>query len=1306
MPRVPFPIVGGSYSGVSKDANPQRSINLYPEYDKTGGRNILRGTPGLVEYKDMKTESLADEQITNGDFADTDTAWTLDETWAVTGEQLVKSAPESVDFEGGESTSTVLGSEMITNGAFASDATSWTLGDKWEYDSDGDRLSYVGTTGETDTSPASPECLTNGDFATGSTKWYVNSNRGAAPNLPPSPTTNTKWTFTGGNLVFQDTATTDPWNQMRGTDGEEHVWQKLSDMAVPIRDGVPYQIEITLAAGADLKGGRLEVSLGKMFNEAHKDIKTVYRRVLREECAALQIDIGEWEADQNTSPGKFWTYAPATTPTNNYRFTDPYLSTETGWSWGMVIPQSFMVDGSTSGDVVGTFRETCTPRRSSDMWCYRPDGLMPCDDADSGLRLAFVRGTESGYASFTITGISVKEIAVAAPGAAVVAEAASQAVADMVATPAEGTNYLLEYTVTATSGSVTPYLSGNAGTARSVSETYTESINCGSDGTGLEFVPSSDFVGTIDTVSMKEFPRTVTTYTHLPAPVLGSEMITNGTFTDGSDGWERDFYWKWTPDELYFEVSNDAGLLNGTFDTDTSHWIKLGSTGDAYASVSDGVLMLAAGGYVAGGIVLYQDFTTIPGGVYTVTWTFVDKGSEYGNPVSYPGFAFGFEVAGFEYWYYVAGTHSIVFTATETKYRINICCYNYSYIKFDNIIVTADVEGIQNTLTQKNASLTKDFAPENKYYMSFDISDCTAGMLTVAVGDDKRNKKVFTTNGTREMYLENVAAGSDVVFSASADFDGHLDNVSLCEAITSSSPALARQYNADMVTPVVKDHLYRVDFTVESISDGKVTVTLGGTQYTYPIVSADDYSLDIAAAEDSGLVFTADYTTEVTLDDVSVKEITYPPYQVRGLLPIGTDLYILYGPYLSKLTSAGDFSVLNEDSPMASKSGLVTMAHIKYGAGYQIMICDGSDKVAYLYDTTTSLFTVLTEGEHEFQGGGTVCAIDGYFLSNQVNGDRIYYSETTDGLSWDASDDTRAWIKTSNIQRVFAHSQLVWAFKEDSIELFYNTGEPGDATPTFGRVQGGAFNIGLLADWSVAAIKERLFWLASDKTVQMAVGQSINTVSTPQLSYQIEQMTTASDAVAYCYTEEGHDFYVISFPTADVTYVYDVSTGEWHERQSYDSDRGVDGRHRSNCYAYFRDKHVVGDFSNTKLYELDTAVYTDDGNRIIRRRVTQNVNEQNLMCFFNEFEVRFEGGVGVLSGQGSSPKAILRISKDGGHTWSSPVEATMGSRGGYGVRSVWRRLGSGRDFAAEVSVSDPVKVVAVDGHLTYEQGYA
>jgi hypothetical protein len=78
----------------------------------------------------------------------------------------------------------------------------------------------------------------------------------------------------------------------------------------------------------------------------------------------------------------------------------------------------------------------------------------------------------------------------------------------------------------------------------------------------------------------------------------------------------------------------------------------------------------------------------------------------------------------------------------------------------------------------------------------------------------------------------------------------------------------------------------------------------------------------------------------------------------------------------------------------------------------------------------------------------------------------------------------------------------------------------------------------------------------------------------------------------------------------------------------------------------------------------------------------------------------------VAAVQGANPKAILRWSDDGGHTWSNDRSAEIGKIGERNKRTIWRRLGSSRDRVYEVRVSDPVKVVLIGAEISLEEGTA
>jgi hypothetical protein len=79
--------------------------------------------------------------------------------------------------------------------------------------------------------------------------------------------------------------------------------------------------------------------------------------------------------------------------------------------------------------------------------------------------------------------------------------------------------------------------------------------------------------------------------------------------------------------------------------------------------------------------------------------------------------------------------------------------------------------------------------------------------------------------------------------------------------------------------------------------------------------------------------------------------------------------------------------------------------------------------------------------------------------------------------------------------------------------------------------------------------------------------------------------------------------------------------------------------------------------------------------------------------------VVFEPGVGLATGQGADPQAMLRWSNDGGATWSNENWRSIGKGGEYRARAIWRSLGRARDRVYELTVTDPVKRVIVGMEL-------
>jgi hypothetical protein len=277
-------------------------------------------------------------------------------------------------------------------------------------------------------------------------------------------------------------------------------------------------------------------------------------------------------------------------------------------------------------------------------------------------------------------------------------------------------------------------------------------------------------------------------------------------------------------------------------------------------------------------------------------------------------------------------------------------------------------------------------------------------------------------------------------------------------------------------------------------------------------------------------------------------------------------------------------------------------------------------------------------------------------------------------------------------------------FGTNSVEVWYNAGTPDFPLQ---RIQGAFMEVGCAAAYSVAKLDNTLFWLGRDMRgrgiVYRANGYSGVRVSTHAVEFAIQSYGNISDAIAYTYQQEGHSFYVLTFPSANATWVYDVATNLWHERAGF-SD-GLFTRHISNCQAAFNSEIVVGDYQNGNLYAFDLNVYADNGaiQKWLRSWRALPSGQNNLKrTSQHNLQLNCEAGVGLNDGQGSNPSVMLRWSDDGGHTWSNEHWLTMGKIGETGYRTIWRRLGMTmklRDRVYEISGTDAVKIAIIGAEL-------
>lgn len=410
---------------------------------------------------------------------------------------------------------------------------------------------------------------------------------------------------------------------------------------------------------------------------------------------------------------------------------------------------------------------------------------------------------------------------------------------------------------------------------------------------------------------------------------------------------------------------------------------------------------------------------------------------------------------------------------------------------------------------------------------------------------------------------------------------------------------------------------------------------------------------------------------------------------IRGAIRVNTTAYVVSGSELYKITSAYVSTLIGT----IPGSDFASMAF----NGVQIFIA--CNPKGYIYNTVTAVLAEITD--EDFPGAVTVDYLDGYFVFNQPDSQKVWVTSLLDGTAIDPLEFASAEGNPDNLIAVKVDHREAWLFGENSIEIYYNSGA---LDFPLARIQGAFIEIGCLAPYSVARLDNSLFWLGSDARgsgiVYRANGYTGVRVSDHSVEDAIQSMSLMSDAIAYSYQQFGHSFYVLTFPTGNRTFVYDVSTSLWHERAGFSN--GEFYRHRSQYQFVLNEKVHVGDYLTGAIYTFDSDLYADNGSaqKWLRSwRALPPAKNTLKRLIHNQLQLDCEAGVGINFGQGEEAFVILRWSDDGGHTWSNEHIKSLGRLGEYANKVTWKRLGMSRDRIYEISGTDPNKIAIMGAEL-------
>lgn len=404
---------------------------------------------------------------------------------------------------------------------------------------------------------------------------------------------------------------------------------------------------------------------------------------------------------------------------------------------------------------------------------------------------------------------------------------------------------------------------------------------------------------------------------------------------------------------------------------------------------------------------------------------------------------------------------------------------------------------------------------------------------------------------------------------------------------------------------------------------------------------------------------------------------------IRGAINTATTYYVVAGTSLYSVDTAGT----------ATSIGTVEGADPVDMTFNGVHVFIVAELKSYTYNVSTLAFAEVADAD--FVQASACDALATYIVVARNGTGQFAWSAVADGTAWDALDFATAEAEADNLVFIRRKGNEIVLGGSNSTEVW---GLTGDSNAPFARVSTQAVTIGCASRDSACLVDNGLVWVGRDGkagglSVYRMDGYIPKIISDPNVSKYLEAVSDPTLLRAFTYQQGGHQFYVLTNPS-EWTLVWDVLTGQWSYRRTGSFAMGAEpsGGWDAVTYALNGTKQIVGS-ADGNLYQLSLTTLTDNGEILVRECTTPNLWAGGRKLSMDRLTLEIQAGIGLSSGQGSDPKVMMSCSKDGGQTWSTPVEAGMGVSGDTKHRAFWTRIGQYEQIMFKFRTTDPVTTV-------------
>lgn len=347
-------------------------------------------------------------------------------------------------------------------------------------------------------------------------------------------------------------------------------------------------------------------------------------------------------------------------------------------------------------------------------------------------------------------------------------------------------------------------------------------------------------------------------------------------------------------------------------------------------------------------------------------------------------------------------------------------------------------------------------------------------------------------------------------------------------------------------------------------------------------------------------------------------------------------------------------------------------------------VLDGNSRPVFASDGT---YLAIAGGGAPLQWDGTttttalagsppdcthISYLDGYWILHLLDDQEFRWAGPTAvaRATWNSGNFFQAEGLPDNIKAQGVLLRELYAFGAESTEIYQNFGST--STP-FQRTF--FIDRGIGAVHSLIQADNTFYWLDEKRNIVRMEGRTPKIIS-DDIATTIKGFTTIDDCFASHIEINGHYLLTFTFPTEQRTFCFDYKRGIWGEWDTQID--GVSSRLNLNCHVYVKEwnKHLVGDPSIGKIYELNFDNKTDDVYPLRRVRTmtydwgTSNKKKSNYYLFHVKR--------GVATATVTDPKFWVQVNDDN-KGWTTEKEVPLGEIGSewapirVNLRGIYRR---------------------------------